>query len=514
MDGSAFQRMALRSALSMATGRRWLGRFAVCGILLSAGRALCGSASAQPAQTPAFIEAPCDLPNVPARLRPRLQCGTVNVPRDYGHPDAERFALAVAVVRSEQQPALPDPLLYVSGGPGGPLTIYAAYQGAHPFAPGRDLILVDQRGTGRSEPHFCPDLRDDFVNALAEVALGPEVPMRARRRAIFTACRQQAAAQGIDLNDFGTSVTVEDFNSVRQALGVAQWNVFGVSYGTTVAMTLMARHPETVRAAVLDSVNPPDPLLPRYSSNVAEARRAFFSSCSRDEACAAEFPDLATTYQDALKRLDQAPLPVLLPAELHHPGNHGPLTASSFELVVGRLLYFPKFYPGLPRLITAVHDGDTTLFASSLADLLAQARDPDTGSNFAANAAVDCRDRPRYREPLGEGANIFEQISLYGMCDGWSELGPPPVVPLDTDVPTLVLAGQFDPNATPAASRHVTDLIGPHAQWIEFARSGHSVRAFSPCASKIVAEFVDQPARPLDTSCAGQPAPISFLPRR
>lgn len=486
----------------------------VCTILLLAGCVPCGPVSAQAPQAPTFTETACDLPDVSPGILPRLRCGTVSVPRDYSRPGDGRFALAVVVVQSADHPALPDPLLYISGGPGGPLTVYAGQQAAHPYAPGRNLILVDQRGTGRSEPHLCPDLKEDFVNAIAAAAMGPEAPMQARRRAVYAACREQAVAQGIDLKDFGTSVTVEDFNAVRQALGVARWNVFGVSYGTTVAMTLMARYPETVRTAVLDSVNPPDPLLPRYSANVAAARSAFFQFCREDEACASAFPDLAGTYQDTLKRLNQAPPPVRLPAEMHYPNNQGALTASLFELVVGRLLYLPVAYPALPRLIADVHDGVVADFALSLASLLATAKDPDTGTSFAANAAVDCRDRPRYREPLAAGADIFSQISLSSICADWSEPGPPPVIPFNADMPTLVLAGQFDPNATPAVSHHVADLIGPHAQWIEFARSGHSVRSTTPCAARIVADFVDQPTRTLDTSCASRPDPIKFLPGR
>lgn len=484
----------------------------VCTILLLALCLLCGPASAQPA--PAFAETDCDTLDVRPTILPRLRCGTVSVPRDYSRPDAGRFALAVVVVQSTDHPSLPDPLLYISGGPGGPLTVYAGYQAAHPYAPGRDLILVDQRGTGRSEPHLCPDLEGEFAKALAAVAMGPEAEMQARRRALYAACREQAAARGIDLKDFGTSVTVEDFNAVRQALGVERWNVFGVSYGTTVAMTMMARHPETVRTAVLDSAIPPDPLLPRLSSAVAAARDAFFRLCSEDEACSSAFPDLAGTYQDTLDRLNRAPPSVQLPVEMHYPDNQGTLTASLFELAVGRLLYRPTAYPALPRFIADVHDGVVADFAAGWASMLTKARDQDIETSFAANAAIDCRDRPRYREPLAAGADIFEQILPYGVCADWSEPGPPPVVPLDADMPALVLAGEFDPNATPAVSRHVADLIGPRAQWIEFARSGHGVRDSSPCASRIVAEFVDQPARPLDTSCASRPEPIRFMPRQ
>jgi pimeloyl-ACP methyl ester carboxylesterase len=492
-----------------------LRRFATCSlVLLLVGYALANHACAQTPPRPAFTDAACDLPHISPDIRPRLRCGTVSVPRDYDNPEAGRFKLAVVVIRSERQPALVDPLVYISGGPGSPLTVYTNAQAAHPFAPGRDLILVDQRGIGRSEPDICPDDRRALADGLAAAVIAPGADTQARRRAIFAACRDQAIVRGIDLRDFGTSVTVQDFDTVRQALGVKRWNVFGVSYGTTVAMTLVARYPDTVRSAVLDSVYPPDPVLPLWSTNVADARDAFFASCDTDAGCAAAYPDLAGMYRQTMTRLEQSPLSVSLPAELRDPTRPGLLTPSLFELVIGHLLYYPNFYPGLPRLIASVHDGDATLFASSLASLFAAASDPDTGTGFAANAAVDCRDRPRFHQPLADSADIFDRTSLYDVCESWADLGPPPVIPSDTRVPTLVLAGQFDPNARPSFSRHVAALIGRHAQWIEFRLAGHSVRAFSPCAARIVADFVDRPTQALHTSCADHPPPIPFLPRQ
>ncbi len=221
---------------------------------------------------------------------------------------------------------------------------------------------------------------------------------------------------------------------------------------------------------------------------------------------------LADTYRDTMQRLEQSPLPIDLPPEMRDAESPGRLTAPLFELVVGHLIYYRKSYPGLPRLIASVHDGDTTFFAPTMAALYAELTNPDTGANPPMNAAVECRDRPRYRQPLAANADIFEQSSLYGICAGWSDLGPTPVIPHDTAVPTLLLAGQFDPNARSSLSRHVADLIGARAQWVEFALAGHSVRASSPCASRIVAAFVDHPTQTVDTSCADKPPPIRFLP--
>lgn len=297
---------------------------------------------------PTFVETRCSLPDVTPEILPRLRCGTVAVPRDHDNLATGRFNLAVVIAKSAAQPSSPDPVVYISGGPGGPLTIYAEYQARHPYAPARDLILVDQRGTGRSEPRLCPELTAKMLEAnIASLADMTDEHL-AQTRAAYLACRDSAKARGINLDDFGTTVTAEDFDWVRQALSVARWNVYGESYGTTVAMTLAARHPATVRTLVLDFVYPPDPIPPRLTIWTA-ARESFFRACTVEEpGCAVLFPDLAKIYAESLERLRANPLPVDLPPRLQQPDNRVMLTAPLFELIIGNLVYYPRNYPKFP----------------------------------------------------------------------------------------------------------------------------------------------------------------------
>ena len=481
--------------------RRWLGALACMVAGLGTGPAASGQTKPV---LPAFDEAACHLPGLSPGIRPRLRCGTVSVPRNYHHPGEGVFKLAVVIVSSTHQTALPEPVVYISGGPGGPLTIYAGHQAQTPYAPGRDLILVDQRGTGQSEPDFCPDQDTAFLDAMLAIAANPDVDAMAMRRNVVMACRAEAVAHGIDLTDFGTTVTAADFDWVRQALGIDRWNVYGESYGTTVAMTLAALHPETVRSLVLDSVYPPDPR-PMQSANTADALEAFFRYCAGDQDCAAGYPGLAATYREALTTLTRAPMSIE-----PRPGLRVSLTATLFEALVSRLIYYSPSYPGLPRLIAAVHDGDTEApsraFASALAALAAEAK-------RSTNLAVECRDRPHYRAGLPAAAAVIDRLQPYDVCNDWSDLGPSPVIPAGTAVPTLVLAGEFDPVTRPSQSQHVAEAIGSSAIWVEFPRVGHNVRAFSPCGAKIAWDFIAQPAQPPDTSCASRRPPIRFLPR-
>jgi pimeloyl-ACP methyl ester carboxylesterase len=476
-------------------------------MLLLIALALQGHASDQAGPSlPTFEEATCDLPDMSPDIRPRLRCGIVRVPRHHARPDSGSFALSVVVIKSAQQPSLPDPVVYISGGPGNPLTVFAAYQARIPYAPRRDLILVDQRGTGRSEPSLCPDLNRTLLEATLAVAAEDTADVLVKRRAAYITCRDQAIRRGIDLADFGTSVTVEDFEWVRQALGIERWNVYGESYGTAVAMTLVALHPGAVRSTVLDSIYPPDPV-PLWSTVVSAARDAFFAHCARDEACSTSFPDLAGTYRETLSRLERNPLTVGVPPQLQQPDDQVRITAPLFEVLVSRLLYFPTAYPTLPRIIQSVHDGD----ARGLGGLVASEMAAATMQNRATHAAVECRDRPHFRNPLPAGAHTLDRIQLYGVCERWSDLGPAPRVPIGTSVPTLMLAGQFDPVARPSLSRHVAELIGSNTHWVEFPLAGHNVRHFSPCAAKIAADFIDNPGRAPDASCADRNPPIRFI---
>ena len=493
---------------------RWLGRKAALGVICRAGFGAILSlpaaritAMAEPTPSPVFQQAACDLPGVTPALAPRLRCGTVAVPRDRATPGAGSFRLAVVIIKAANPDAArADPVVYVAGGPGSPLTRRAALLAGHEagvVAPDRDLILVDQRGIGRSEPALCPGLARQQV---ALFASGAEDRTLVRAwRASFGQCRRDMAADGLDPAWFGTRVTAADFEDVRQALGLDQWNVYALSYGTAVAMTMVAEQPAHLRAVVLDSVFPPDPLPMTLPQTFGRALELLFAACQVQTTCAAAYPDLAAAYRDAVRTLDAAPLPVPMPEGLGISVFH--LRAELFRLIVNRALYSRQAMAVLPAFIEAARSRNPaatrTLIAGTVRGYLSL--------SVGGMAAVECRDRPSWRAAAPDD-DMDPPVSAFvtGVCADWSPLGPPPLVAANTPVPTLVLAGQVDPITPPPFARQAAAAMGAAARVVEFPHVGHGVQQATACGERVVSVFIQTPTSTIDASCAEAVPPVEF----
>ncbi len=469
-----------RAALTAVVQARWrvlfngLAAGGLLAVLMS--MTLNGPASGSPTtMSPSFDEMPCDIPNISTELRARLQCGTVSVPRDYRTPARGVFKLAVVIIRASAKERQPDPVLFLQGGPGTPLTSRAAQVAQNEsaiLAPDRDLILIDPRGVGRSEPALCPGLPALQLRLFAQ-DLAPAAFAEAWRDSERD-CRQELDQHGIDPAWFGSNVTVEDVELVRRALGISRWNVYGRSYGTTVAMTLMARHPDTLRAVVLDSVYPPDPL-PRTRGETADAAmNALFDACRADAGCATAHPDLAATYREAMAGLGKTPLSLPL-----RPGlgleivTLGPL---GFATIVERSLYFRPLLAMLPAMIQAVHDRD----ASALQPLIEHLAEGFLADSAGDQIAVECRDRPS----LLSAANARAVESNFGfpdlhdeICGAWAVPGDPPMVTGTPGVPSLLLA------AASIRLRHRVSPKRPHERSGRALTSSNSRRSVTTSRS-------------------------------
>jgi pimeloyl-ACP methyl ester carboxylesterase len=476
-------------------------------------------AVAQPAAAQALQLESCRLPGLSSPAR----CGTVSRPLDPARPDAGRIELRVAVLPAVARLKRPDPVLFIAGGPGQSAVELAGVASSLfvRLQRRRDVVLVDQRGTGGSRPLECPGDR----RGLASRPLAEEFD-RDARLAELAACRAaHQAAPATDLRMFTTALAVDDLEAVRQALGVAAWNVVGVSYGTRVGLELMRVHPHSVRRLVLDGVVAPDRSLPRAAA--ADARRALdavWQACEADAACRQRHPALRAQWQALLGDLPRR-------VEVAHPKT-GRL--ESFVLdrdallgMVRSVLYAPALAAGLPHAVGEAAAGRLGALVG-----LAAAQDLGTGRGAVASAmhfSVVCsEDLPsgRAAAPAGEATadpgefgdsleSLYQRVCAdwpRGMVpEGFRRVGPAPAA-------VLALSGGADPVTPPASAERVVQALGPRARHIVVPQAGHGLLAL-PCLRDAVFRFVeaadDTAALAVEGGCADEvPRPLVFAPPR
>jgi pimeloyl-ACP methyl ester carboxylesterase len=289
-------------------------------------------AAALASAVPQFAAHPCAAELATAGAR----CGTVAVPENRSRPRARSIDLSVIVIPASSDRRLP-PLFDIEGGPGLADSNSAGFYltDGRAYHEHRDVVLVDQRGTGGSHPLDCPEL------SAPEATYKPLYPVDAVAR-----CRR-ALQPHADLTQYGTVAAVEDLDAVRAALGYKTLDLFAVSYGTTFALRYIATHPARVRSAVLLSVAPPSSMPPRHHAEAAEqALTKLFAQCVNDAACGAAFKpdkDLHTALA-RLSSIDGAP------------------SSEVFLEKLRTLMYQPTTARSIPYLIHSAAEGDLAPF--------------------------------------------------------------------------------------------------------------------------------------------------------
>ncbi len=318
-------------------GRARVGRaLLVCAVILvMAACSGTNSGSQPPRPTSSSLRAgeasyentPCPQPNVPGvsdlDLPSGVLCGYLTVPENRAKPDGRRIRIFVARVPAASATPKPDPIVFLSGGPGGAGSFDAAPAVAAGMNADRDVIFVDQRGTYHSDPRLgCPEY-DQFLNDAVSLPFAAESTTAADAMAVQK-CRDRLAAAGIDLAAYNSTENAADIADLRLALGIKKWNVYGVSYGSDLALQVLRDHPQGIRSVVLDSVLPPTQnMADEWWSAPASSFKAIFAACAAQPACATAYPNLAADFTATVNRLNGTP--VIVTAE---DGSGTPVTVN------------------------------------------------------------------------------------------------------------------------------------------------------------------------------------------
>jgi pimeloyl-ACP methyl ester carboxylesterase len=465
---------------------------------------------------PTLEPAPCAFP-VPEGYHP--ECGYLLVHENRAKSGSPLIRLHVAIFRSRSVHPSPDPVVHLAGGPGSSSLEEAGYifkQGLDAILERSDFVLFDQRGTGYSQPRLdCPE-REALTPTLLDGSLASDEADEAIVEA-FQRCHNRLIELGIDLSAYTSAASAADVNDLRLALGYAQLNLYAVSYGTRLALTVMRDSPAAVRSAVLDSTYPPQVNL--YTSLARNAQRAFnvlFESCSSDPECSAAYPDLEAVFYTLVDELNAKPVALHLTAggAEHRVQLDGVLLVD--VLFVG--LYNPLVAAAMPKMIFDVRRGDYTILRERLRLYF------DTSTALGMQMSVQCSEEIPFSsldETFAAARGVQPQLAdffpasvrpLFAVCQNWvpTPLEPYENQPVASDLPVLALAGAYDPITPPDWGRMAVTTL-PKAYFYEFPGNAHWVTRSSSCARSMALDFWENPDGAPDSTCMLSVGDLDFI---
>ena len=445
---------------------------------------LIAAVTALAASNAQFQSKPCADPAMAQRAR----CGTVSVPEDRAHPGGRKIDLNIIVIPAATRTDDP-PLFDIDGGPGLADTKNATFYltDGRAYSATRDVVLVDQRGTGGSNPLDCPELD------AGDAALEPMYPSGA-----VDACRKRLSKIA-DLTKYTTDEAVADLEAVRRALGYQSVDLVALSYGTTVALRYLAEAGSHVRSAVLLAAAPPFATPPRHHARSAQAALdRLFADCAADKACSTAYPNLRDELGRALDRLRTS-------------GGVRP------EVAMERLrtmLYSPAGARRVPSIIRRLADGDETALRSA-----------SSGLNYYEGMylSVTCSESMPWfdqaqaaKESRATSFGDYRIARQREACAHWprARVGANFFAPIKSDVPVLFVSGERDP-VTPAswarqASRGFTNGRQLTMPWSAHIFDG--LTGIDTCFDPLILRFFETAdARSLDATCLEAMAPPPFV---
>lgn len=422
-------------------------------------------------------------------------CGRLSRPLRPGASASIELELRVLPARADTPE--PDPLYLLVGGPGqaatevGPLLSPVLQR----VRARRDVVLVDQRGTGSSAALDCTFEHESMHDMLAS-----EFPTEA-----LQSCADSAVA---DPRAFVTERAVEDLEAVRQYLGHAQINLFGLSYGTRLGLSYLRRHDDKVRAAVFDGVAPPTIALPtRMDEGMQRALELTLAACAADPACDEAFPNLAPRIATWVARLDDQPWA----GELEHPRTgereRVELDGDTVTGIIRGTLYVPTLASLLPLALDEAMRGDPSALVA-----LGSANEA-TGDTLSVGLflSIVCAEDMRHVAPTGDFPNAPDEPQLFAgrmleslrrACDTWptGEAAPDHAEAVSATTPTLLLSGELDPATPPAWAVEAGKTLSASTH-IVVPNTGHGTWS-APCVGELISTFIDgASAAGLDRAC-------------
>jgi pimeloyl-ACP methyl ester carboxylesterase len=437
-------------------------------------------------------------------IKSQVQCGTLRVPENYSLPNGEQITVNFAVLPAIDNSKNKTPLMFLAGGPGQAsvelaahiFTTFAEIKKSH------DIILVDQRGTGKSHALECDE---NSVNNVYEI-----IPEDFSAQEIKDCIAQFKG----DLSQYNSENAIRDFDAVRSALGHEQINIYGGSYGTRAGLVYMRMFPDSLKSVVLDSVGPIEVPIGTFGQSSARSFNLLLESCMQDDNCKAAYPDLASEFKAVISRLEQAPVKI----DISHPrlGSKTDfvLSRSKFISNLRMQLYSMQTRTLVPLIIhqaflgnyqpiiglIAMSEGGVGMYVGLTLNIVCNEDIPKiTNEMFTADADNSF------------GGNDSHKAWLQA-CPLWPKYSVDEAFykSVTANIPTLILSGKLDP-VTPPSNGEESATTLPNSHHIVSKNSAHIV-ASTPCGIDIVNEFLETlDPKGLDESCLAELKSETFM---
>jgi pimeloyl-ACP methyl ester carboxylesterase len=477
---------------------RLLAAVALATLLLPAGHAT-SSASPKPAPPWRGKLSPCTLPEGGGKAF----CGTYEVFENREARSGRKIRLKIVVLPAKGANRAPDPVFFLEGGPGAGATIDAGELSTDPVRARRDIVLIDTRGTGESNPLSCLIWGDG-------TRLDHLFPLDA-----VTACRDDLQKRA-DLTRYTTAAAMDDVDEVRRYLGYGPVNLSGASYGTFAAQIFLARHPEAVRTVVLSSVvKPGEPAPLNHARNAQHALELLARDCAAEPACHAAFPHFEEEVSTVLERLARQPAKVQVKNPTTGKTVTVELTRSAAADALRFALYSPDKASQVPLRVHLAAQGDYRELARTAAGVRFRLQKGlALGALFSISCAEDLpRIDPREIPAATRGTfygddRVREQLAVCGI---WPH-APLPAgegALVRSDVPVLLFSGERDP-VTPPADAALVAKGFPHGLLVTIPHGTHA--GGGKCEQRLIADFIEKgSAQGLDLSCIKAAPPEPFV---
>ena len=468
---------------------------------------------------------------------PETECGVLTVPEDYSKPLGRQVELPFVIVRAAEYDESTRPLVVAGGGgPGGALGITGTDWDAVDEAlwvdwyystidAGRDLILIDNRGVGSSLPRLdCEEVTSEDLALLSKELDQGEWMKRTKES--LSACRQALVDQGIDIGQYHVINAARDLEQLRTGLGLDQFNVYGVSYGTRVSLVYERLYPESVRTLILDGIYPQS--VRTYEDDPEHSYEAIarvIGKCRQDDQCYRRFgKNLNVRLSEYLEKLDASPVTITVTSPIDYKPIEVIVTPDVFFDSIFSALYSETMIAFLPKYLYAIFEGNADYLTELVRDYYVNGIVDDL--DIGAYASYTCFDDI----PFADMAAAREQLNAYPfqhfssertfdyaelMCEVWDV----PAAPADfkagyrIDTPVLIYSGELDPITPAELAKPVMD--NARTSWEKvWPGISHGVMVSSTCADYTAEAFLKNPeSDPFIYECAGEKSDFEFILR-